>query len=98
VSRQREERRLECIVRGVFIAKSAATDAQDHRPMTVHQGLEGRLAPGLSALGEPFQQLPVCQPAEHTHVKQGAQVSQAGPVTPIDHETAPDARVSLSTQ
>ncbi len=40
--------------------------------MTVDQGLEGRLGPDPVPLGELFEQLPVCQPDEHTHVKKGA--------------------------
>jgi len=60
--------------------------------MTVDQRLEGRIGSGPSALGELLEQLPVCQPDERPRVKQGAQVSQAGPVTFIDHESVPDAQ------
>jgi hypothetical protein len=57
---QDQERGLEGVVGVVGVAEPVAADAQDHRPVAQHQHLErGRVA----MVDEPFEQLPVGQPA-----------------------------------
>ena len=67
---QHEEGGLEGILGGVLVAEHAPADAEDHRPVPLHQGLEGELGAVLGPVGEPRQELGIRQPGE------GAQVPQ----------------------
>jgi hypothetical protein len=57
---QHQEGGLEGVVGVVGVARHPPADAQYHRPVALHQGGERGLLP---AVAEPFEQLPVAEPA-----------------------------------
>ena len=66
----------------VAVAQELPADAEDHRPVTRHQGGEGGLAGGVAPRGEPVEELPVGQPGDRAAVKSDS----------ICRTTEPDAR------
>ena len=65
---QHEEGGLEGVLGGMLVAEDAPADAEDHRPVPLHQGLEGRLGAVLVPGGEPLQELGIRQPGECAQV------------------------------
>ena len=64
----------------MLVAEHAPADAEDHRPVPLHQRLEGQLGAVLVPVGEPRQQLRVRQPGEGAQVPQPMNLpDQPGP-------------------
>ena len=64
----------------MLVAEHAPADAEDHRPVPLHQGLEGQLGAVLVPGGEPRQELGIRQPGECAQVPQPMNVpEQSGP-------------------
>ena len=55
---------LESVFSGVLVVEDIPADAEDHRPMPLHQGLEGRLRITSLLGGESRQQLGVRHPGD----------------------------------
>ena len=86
---QDQEGRLERVERVVGVGQPGATDAQDHRPVAVHQRRERQFRRLAPVVREPLQQLAVGQVADHADVEQRADLPQDGPI-PLDrHGSAP---------
>src|SRR5262249_35735207 len=69
-----EEGGLEGVLGVVVVAEDPAADAPDHRPVALHQGLEGGL---LATRDEAFQELAVGEPDERPRLEEGAEVPEA---------------------
>ena len=86
-----EERGLEGVLGVVLVAQDRAADAEDHRPVPLDQGREGR--PGrlvpvpvpVRTAGEPAQQLAVGQPARRARVEERPDV--------LEYSSARDASI-----
>ena len=79
--RQDQECGLEGVVNVVGIGQRGAADAQDHGPVSGHEGGEGqlgRLVVDITAGGEPLEQLAVAQSGRRPAPEQGRQVSDRG--------------------
>ena len=91
---QHEERRLEGVLGVVLVAQDRSADAQDHRPVPLHQGGErrpGRVIP-VRAVGEPAQELAVGHPDGRARVEERPDVLEhASAPMPLDHPDPPTA-------
>ena len=86
---QHQERRLKRVGRGVSVGQQPATNAPDHRPVPLEEDGERILRRGVVPVHEPFQQLPVGQPAEHPVAEQRPDVTEhARRISPA-HEPVP---------
>jgi hypothetical protein len=75
LSREDKKRRLECIVGGVSIAENPAADAQDHRSVHLHQGLEGGV---VVIRAKAAQEALIRHPARSQSLLTGASIRPAG--------------------
>jgi hypothetical protein len=75
LQREDQERRLERVFRGLLIAYGTAANAQDHRPVPVHDRLEGPRRGVARLRGEAPDQFAIAQAADGPYVVQGVEIA-----------------------
>ena len=89
LAHQHQERGLKGILRVVRISQDAPADAQDHRPMPLHQGGE-RLFGRITPLGrEPLEQLPIGQVANRPGREEHAKLPHDAAILSCGHGLSP---------
>ena len=71
---QHQERGLEGVVGVLRVAEDLPADAEDHRPVALHQRREGRLVGSVPQRQEPLNELPVREVADHTEPQEGGEL------------------------
>jgi hypothetical protein len=83
---QHQERGLQGVLGVVRVAEDLPADAQDHRPVPLHQGREGRLVGVVSPGHESLDELPVGDVADHAELEEGMEpIEGVGSRRSADH-------------
>ena len=87
---EHQERRLKGVVCGIWVGQQPTTHSPDHRTVPLDEDGERILGRGVIPVQEPFQQLPVGQPAEYPATEQRTDATEhAGRISsahePVSH-------------